>query len=122
MTEWYTKYSELNTKSKDGSCLDDNMLLLIKYFISSNNSVIELKHKYFPKLMKQAKIKSPAYRTFVNNFLPKIMKQIHEAILLKLEKSISISLITDLWTNKQLKDFIAVAVDILMRNLIKNCL
>jgi hypothetical protein len=113
LTEWYTKYSEQNTKSKDGSCLDDNMLLLIKYFISSNNSLVELKNKYFQKLMKQAKITSPDYRTFVNNFLPKVMQQSHEAFLTKLEKSISISLITDIWTNKQLKDFIAVAANII---------
>ena len=63
--------------------------------------------------MKQVKIKSPDYRTFVNNFLPKVMQMIHEAILIKLEKSISISIITDIWTNKQLKDFIAVAAKII---------
>jgi hypothetical protein len=42
------------------------MLDLIKYFISSNNSLTELKNKYFKRLMKKAKIKSPDYRTFVN--------------------------------------------------------
>ena len=113
MEEWYNKYSEMNTKSKEGSCLDDNILLLIKYFISSNNSLVELKNKYFKTLMKQAKIKSPDYRKFVNNFLPKVMQQINEAILVKLEKSISISLITDIWTNKQMKDFIAVNANII---------
>jgi hypothetical protein len=50
------------------------------------------------------------------------MKQFHEAILIKLEKSISISLITDIWTNKQLKDFIAVAANIIDEKLNKELL
>ena len=63
--------------------------------------------------MVKAKIKTPNYRTFVNKFLPEVMKQIHEATLSKLNLATSISLITDIWTNKQLKDFIAVAANII---------
>jgi maltose-binding protein MalE len=111
--EWCTKYNQVNSQSKVGSRLDENMLLLIKYFISSNNSLVELIKKYFKKLMVKAKIKTPNYRTFVNKFLPEVMKQIHEATLSKLNLATSISLITDIWTNKQLKDFIAVAANII---------
>lgn len=32
-SEWCEKYSRFNTKSKDGSCFDENMMTLIKYFI-----------------------------------------------------------------------------------------
>ena len=89
------------------------MLLLIKYFVSSNNSLAELKNKFFRKLMVKAKIKTPDYRTFVNGLLPKVMQEIHEKILSKLNQATSISLITDIWTNKQLKDFIAVVASII---------
>jgi hypothetical protein len=41
------------------------------------------------------------------------MKQIHEATLSKLNLPTSISLITDIWTNKQSKNFIAVAANII---------
>jgi endonuclease III len=111
--EWCTKYNQVNSQSKVGSRLDENMLLLIKYFISSNNSLVELTNKYFKKLMVKAKIKTPNYRTFVNKFLPEVMKQIHEATLSKLNLATSISLITDILTYKQLKDFIAVAANII---------
>ena len=89
------------------------MLDLIKYFISSNNFLTELKNKYFKRLMKKAKIKSPDYRTFVNRFLPELMKNLHEKILSKLTQAKSISLITDIWTNDQLRDFIAVAASVI---------
>ena len=63
--------------------------------------------------MVKAKIKTPDYRTFVNGLLPKVMQEIHEKILSKLNQATSISLITDIWTNKQLKDFIAVVASII---------
>jgi hypothetical protein len=65
--------------------------------------------------MKKAKIQSPDYRTFVNGYLPKLklnlklMSSLHEKILSKLTNAQSISLISDIWTNSQLHDFIAVA-------------
>jgi hypothetical protein len=35
---WFQKYDQYNSKSKEKALIDDNMLDLIKYFISSNNS------------------------------------------------------------------------------------
>ncbi len=107
------RYDELNTKAKAEAGLDDNMLDLIKYFISSNNSLTELKNKYFRRLMKKAKIQSPDYRTFLNGFLPKLMQSLHEKILHKLTHAQSVSLIADIWTNNQMRDFIAVAASII---------
>jgi hypothetical protein len=111
--EWYKNFCATSSKSKDCACLDEDMLLLIKYFISSNNSIVELKNKFFKKLMIKAKMKTPDYRTFVNKLLPKVMDEIHKTILKKLRDATCISLITDIWTNKQLKDFIAVAANII---------
>ena len=113
LNEWFEKYNRFNSQSKSGTSVDENMLLLIKSFISSNNALIELKNKFFRKLMIKAKVKTPDYRTFVNKLLPEVMKQIHETILSKLKMAFSISQITDIWTNKQLKDFIAVAANII---------
>jgi len=113
LVDWLKRYYEFNTKAKAKAGLDDNMLDLIKYFILSNNSLTELKNKYFRRLMKKAKIQSPDYRTFVNGFLPELMQSLHEKILHKLTHAQSVSLITDIWTNNQMRDFIAVAASII---------
>jgi hypothetical protein len=63
--------------------------------------------------MIKARMKTPDYRTFVNQLLPKVMDEVHKTILKKLNDASSLSLITDIWTNKQLKDFIAVAANII---------
>ena len=47
-------------------------------------------------------MKTPDYRIFVNGLL-QVMQEIHEKILSKQRQATSISLITDIWTNKQLK-------------------
>ena len=123
LVDWLKKYDQFNSKNlraKEKATIDDNMLDLIKYFISSNNSLTELKNKYFRRLMKKAKIKSPDYRTFVNGFLPELMKSLHEKILSKLTHAQSIGLITDIWTNDQLRDFIAVAASVIDDNFKKD--
>ena len=82
-TEWCEKFKNYSKKSKTTTILDEDNLLLVKYFISSNNSIAELKNKFFKKLMAKAKMKTSDYRTFVNSLLPKVMQEIHEIILSK---------------------------------------
>ncbi len=55
LVDWLKKYDQFNSSAKEKATIDDNMLDLIKYFISSNNSLTELKNKYFRRLMKKAK-------------------------------------------------------------------
>jgi hypothetical protein len=115
--EWLRRYNEFKKSGNKAinSIENRNKMLLILYFISSNAALAELKNKAFRKICQKAQIEVPNYKTFKQNVLPGAMKLLHEAIQEKLVESESICLITDIWTNKQMLDFIAVSANIIFK-------
>ena len=107
---WLALYNKSNTKCKVKNNLDSRMLNLVQYFISSNSALTELKNKFLINLLNDAKIKLSNYYAFKNNLLPDVLEMMNQNITSKLESSLAISLIGDLWTNHKLADFVAVAV------------
>ena len=87
--------------------IDDNTLLLIKYFISSNTALAALKNKWLRELLTD-KVKLPGQKTFRNSILPRVYSMLREEIEKRLQTAEAICLITDTWTNKQNDDFIAL--------------
>lgn len=111
------KHTEFNKWEKDFKLikkikepiLTDKNLDLIKFFISSNTSLLQLKNPYFHKLFEGM---LPSYHTFKSVFLPRVFTLFKEAIEAKLKIAVSVSLIADIWTTKTMTDFIAVAASI----------
>jgi hypothetical protein len=106
--EWYTQYA-LYTKNNDPNLIiNDHQLNLIKYFISSNSALQELKN---PNLISITipELKMPSEYVFRNTLLPEVMKNLRKCQENKLNNAETISLMTDLWTNRANSDFIAVA-------------
>ena len=84
------------------------MLNLIKYFVTSISSLIELKNEYLRALI-APKIQITGVKTFTNKILPKVLDMLYEEIDKILSNALTITLITDIWTNKQNTDFIGLA-------------
>ena len=82
---------------------------VIKYFISSNSAFTQLENEYLRKLLK---IKLPSIKTFSDVLLPQVMELVYSAINDKLHKARSICLISDIWTNKPMYDFMGLAASI----------
>jgi hypothetical protein len=100
----YNKYYN-RTKSTD---IDDKLFRLIVYVVSSNASLKELKRDSFINILDPS-IKCPSYHVFRNEIIPAIMKKFYNAIQVKLNLALSISLIVDIWTNRSNRDYLALS-------------
>ena len=100
-------YNE-KSKKKANAILDNNIYDLIRYIISSNTAMLQLENEFFVKLL-EPKMKIPCIRTFRYTHLPSIYRQMLDAINDKLDKALTICLITDIWTNRIMADFIGLA-------------
>lgn len=94
----------------DGKYFDDKSVLLVKFFISSNLSLIQLQNKYLRELLK---IPLPAQLTFRQTILPKFMANLDRAIENTLQNATCMSLVSDIWTTKRMYDFNGIAACIM---------
>ena len=101
--------------------IDQNILNLVKYFISSNSSLTELKNPYLISLLKQAGIKIPCDKTFKITILPEVVKLVMDAINKKLDQSLIISLIVDMWSDPQMTSFMGLACMITTNESAREC-
>lgn len=102
--EWYKRY-----QNRDGhhekNYLTDDMMLLIKYIISSNAAFNALDNEFLGKLVLE-KLKVPSSYTFRNNILPQILEKVKKRIQKKLEEAKFITLIPDCWTSLNQTEFL----------------
>jgi hypothetical protein len=92
-----------NIKTKE---MTDDHLKLVLFVISSNTAFNQLENIFLRDCFK---IDFPCLQTLTNNILPTIMDKLHSTINEKLVDAENICLITDIWTNKQMFDFIGIA-------------
>ena len=87
------------------------MINLVSYFISSNTGLVELQNADFRAIV-APQVKIPSYYVFRKKILPEIMDKFYNIVNLKLLEATSISLITDIWTNRANVDFIALGASL----------
>ena len=61
----------------------------------------------------------PHEKTFVTHVIPKVLEKVNNLIELKLKKAVYITVIVDLWDSAQMKDYGAVAVEIIFEDFSK---
>jgi hypothetical protein len=93
LDEWFRKYE--NYKQPKKTVIEDTNLKLIKYFISSNAALKELKNKWLRELISEQLLPGP--HSFRKRILPEVYKKLREEIQLRLKESSSVCLLTDLW-------------------------
>jgi hypothetical protein len=116
--EWLKRYREFKgVKSQlKHTQSTNNEMLLVYHFMASNSALTQLKEKSFLKICEKAGIEVPNVKTFKRRILPNAMKMLKKKIEAKLESSARICLLTDIWTNKQMLDFIAVSANLIFEN------
>ena len=90
--------------------IDDDTLDLIRGIISANVALHALENEFFAKCLK---MDLTSVRTFRYDRLPKTYELMKDAIDSKLSEALTVSLITDIWTNKIVADYIALGAFIL---------
>jgi hypothetical protein len=86
---------------------------LVRYFIASNSAAQEFDSQWFRELFASSNIKLPCAKTFSTVILKSIFEKLNVLIDLKLNQAESICLISDIWTSKQMNDFMGLAVNLI---------
>ena len=101
-------YFNEKKKKKEATILDSNIFDLVRYIISSNSGMAQLENEFFRKLI-ESKLQIPCIKTFRYAQLPSIYGNLLRVIDNKLDKALTICLVTDIWTNRIKADFIGLA-------------
>jgi len=101
--KWLELYNSRSSLNQTG--ISENQMNLIKFFLTSNTSLEQIENPYLLKLLDPVlKLNSP------DHFREEILKStsiLHNLIENKLCNASSITLITDIWTDKQNREYIA---------------
>ena len=104
--EWL-KYFQRYHKMRETQ-LDDFTLKLIKFVISSNTSLSQLKNIHFVEMF-PPEYNIPSYDEFRFTRLPQIMQKLYHRVNTKLDLAETVCLVVDLWSSPTNADYIAVA-------------
>ena len=109
LDKWFTMYND-QSKYQQHMLIDKKILKLVIYFISSNAAASEFDKIEFRNILNYD---IPCSKTFSDFILVKVMNKLKEALNTKLENAASVCLISDIWTNKSMLDFMGLAVNII---------
>ena len=89
---------------------------IVRYFISRNSALSDFDSESFRDLLSDYKREIPCSKTFST----KILDNVYEMLLIEINKilneAFSVCLISDIWTSKQMLDFMGVAANIINSN------
>ena len=125
--EWLKRYREFkeqkkHPKTNSNENIYKSDMLLVYHFIASNSALTQLNEKSFIKICEKAGIKIVNRKAFTKRILQDAMSKLKKKIEVKLNSAYRVFLITDIWTNKQMLDFIAVSANIIYENFDKETL
>ncbi len=103
--KWLNIYDEFSSKSKFKE-LDDDTYDLIRMMVSTNLPLAVFENDNFAKCLR---MELTSVKTFRYTKLPKCFEQMKKIIDSELSNAKTISLITDIWTNKIMADYLALA-------------
>ncbi|CAF1137446.1 unnamed protein product [Brachionus calyciflorus] len=118
---WFQLYGEENC-AQNRLKIDDFTIKLVKFFIGSNSSLNQFDSIYFKDLFSSQKIDIPCSKTFCEKTLPAVYESVNNEIEKKLKRAASICLVSDIWTNKPILDFLGLAANIVYDNFEKEIL
>lgn len=102
LIQWFSLYDDSNSTKKK---IDEFTVKLVRFFIGSNTAISEFDSPHFRELFKLFDANVPCAKTFAENTLPNVFEMVKDQIYEKLNKAFNVSLICDIWTNKQMHDF-----------------
>ena len=94
--------------------IDDNTLNLVRAIVSANLPLDILENEHFAKCLK---MELTSVKHFRYGILPRQFYLTMDAIDKKLSKAKAVFFVTDVWTNRALADFLALASLVVNQNL-----
>jgi hypothetical protein len=107
LKSWCHAYIIWTKRTSPAAYFDENTLLLVKYFISSNTSHIHLQNSFLIQLI--TKIKIPHPQTFQATILPSVFSMMNDAIGKMLQNARALCFTSDIWSTKRpLRSFLSM--------------
>ncbi|RNA18860.1 hypothetical protein BpHYR1_014282 [Brachionus plicatilis] len=113
LENWIESYSKCLTRGKSKTNLTDNELNLVKFFLTSNTAIQQLKNPFLRSILT---VPLPHPHTFTKSILPQVRKTLKINLERKLKDAHSICLIIDLWSGQNMEHFLAVATCLIYKN------
>jgi hypothetical protein len=107
--KWYNSYIQFSNKKKAActSYITEEKLNLIKFFITSNLSLAQLKNVYLRLILKD-EVKLPSFFTFRYKYLNEVLSLLHDKIEKKCQDASYITLIPDGWTDSSGSEYLGI--------------
>ncbi len=102
--------------------MNQDTLDILKYFISSNGSTVELENQHLRNFLSRYNVQLPTRKSFTNELVPNLVDKVKRLIEIKLQAAFSITLIVDIWSSAQMSDFIGLSASITDKNFNKKLL
>jgi hypothetical protein len=100
----------LQGKTEIETCVHIQRNALINFFVTSNSSFEQMNNIFFKKMLSFIpEIPVLGIFKFRNTYLPGVMDKMNQEISRKLNKSFSIRIVVDIWTDLINSDFIGIA-------------
>ena len=103
---WYEAFQKSN-ESPDNKVINDDLMNLILFFLTSNVSLDSLENTHLRNLL-APKIENLGKYTFRNKYLPLAMEHLHKALTVKFKHARTVALISDLWSTDDNRDFLGL--------------
>ena len=116
---WFNAYDNHNSRFSNGFEINQDILKLVKYFISSNTAFKELNNHFLRDLIT---CKIPCTETFSNTIIKKVLEILRNEIKIKLNEAKNFCLISDIWSNKQMLAFMGLEAIVINKNFEKELL
>lgn len=116
LMKWIAAYDCSVKTPHNKTLIHEETLRIVKYFIKSDSAINDFDCSIFRDIFKDYKIKIPCSKTFKNVIIDDVYMKVKKEINSLSSSAFSICLISDIWTNKQMLDFMGVAAAVVKPN------
>jgi hypothetical protein len=119
LKEWIEANKECFPSPSNKTFITEDTMKIVRYFISTNAALSNFDNKHFRELLyKYSKV--PCSKTFKSVILDDVYYAVKHELNNLLSNAVSVLVISDIWTNKQMLDFMKIAVNIIDKYFVKH--
>ena len=114
--EWVDSYDLSHAEINNKISISTDVIRIVRYFITSNSAASEFDNPSFKDLLKNSSLPKFCSKTFSEVILKAVFTKVQAEIEILLQNAESVCLISDIWSSKQMLDFMGVAVNLIYDN------
>ena len=113
---WFKAYDLSSCTPHNKYLIDLETMKIVRYFITRNTALSDFDSQAFKDLLSDYKRPIPCSKTFSKVVLDDVVSKVIAQINKIFAKAYSVCLISDIWTTKQMLDFMGVAANVINNN------